>query len=321
MTENRGTDEVKQDSGIIIARQAHGLLTLAIGAALFYSSGSFARPDLQPLGPNIADKGSAFYHFTQRQYDSADGERHYRVWTAVPDKAPPAAGYPVLYMLDGNAVMDKLNDAFLQQLSAGSPPVIVAIGYQTALPFDTAARAWDYTPPLKTHQPRAGKSALPPRKTGGNDLFRQLLSETMVPQAEAKLKIDPRQRAIWGHSYGGLFVLDAWRKSDLFHIFYSTSPSLGQALESPLKDSKNIDAAAFAGKSLYLLEGDGKAPGEPSGHVASLAVLRQTQQQLADNGLRVALWRYPGLTHGQMFEVSLRSALLHLSGQAALAHQ
>jgi predicted alpha/beta superfamily hydrolase len=28
--------------------------------------------------------------------------------------------------------------------------VIVAIGYQTALPFDTAARAWDYTPPLKT---------------------------------------------------------------------------------------------------------------------------------------------------------------------------
>ena len=273
------------------------------------------------MGPNIADKGSAFYHFTQRQYDSADGERHYRVWTAVPDKAPPAAGYPVLYMLDGNAVMDKLNDAFLQQLSAGSPPVIVAIGYQTALPFDTAARAWDYTPPLKTHQPRAGKSALPPRKTGGNDLFRQLLSETMVPQAEAKLKIDPRQRAIWGHSYGGLFVLDAWRKSDLFHIFYSTSPSLGQALESPLKDSKNIDAAAFVGKSLYLLEGDGKAPGEPSGHVASLAVLRQTQQQLADNGLRVAFWRYPGLTHGQMFEVSLRSALLHLSGQAALAHQ
>ncbi|MBD4195630.1 Salmochelin siderophore protein IroE, partial [Xanthomonas citri pv. citri] len=89
----------------------------------------------------------------------------------------------------------------------GSPPVIVAIGYQTALPFDTAARAWDYTPPLKTHEPRAGKPALPPRKTGGNDVFRQLLTETMVPQTEANLKIDPHQRAIWGHSYGGLFVL------------------------------------------------------------------------------------------------------------------
>ncbi|MCZ6127812.1 hypothetical protein O5853_30450, partial [Escherichia coli] len=65
-----------------------------------------------------------------------------------------------------------------------------SIGYQTALPFDTAARAWDYTPPLKTHEPRAGKPALPPRKTGGNDVFRQLLTETMVPQTEANLKID-----------------------------------------------------------------------------------------------------------------------------------
>lgn len=304
----------------ITTGRTSGLLTLAIGA-LFYSSGSIARPDLQPLGPNITDKGSAFYHFTQRQYDSADGERHYRVWTAVPDKAPPAAGYPVLYMLDGNAVMDKLDDAFLQQLFAGSPPVIVAIGYQTALPFDTAARAWDYTPPLKTHEPRAGKPALPPRKTGGNDAFRQLLTETMVPQTEANLKIDPHQRAIWGHSSGGLFVLDAWRKASPFGIYYSASPSLGQALQSPLQASQSLDAVRFRGKSLYLLEGDGKARGEPSGHEASLEVLRQTQQQLASKGLTVAFWRYPGLTHGQMFEVSLRSALLHLSGQAALAHQ
>lgn len=307
-------------SGSITTGRTSGLLTLAIGA-LFYSSGSIARPDLQPLGPSIADKGSAFYHFTQRQYDSADGERHYRVWTAVPDKAPPAAGYPVLYMLDGNAVMDKLDDAFLQQLFAGSPPVIVAIGYQTALPFDTAARAWDYTPPLKTHEPRAGKPALPPRKTGGNDVFRQLLTETMVPQTEANLKIDPHQRAIWGHSYGGLFVLDAWRKASPFGNYYSASPSLGQALQSPLQASQSLDAVRFRGKSLYLLEGDGKARGEPSGHEASLEVLRQTQQQLASKGLTVAFWRYPGLTHGQMFEVSLRSALLHLSGQAALAHQ
>lgn len=264
-------------SGSITTGRTSGLLTLAIGA-LFYSSGSIARPDLQPLGPNIADKGSAFYRFTQRQYDSADGERHYRVWTAVPDKAPPAAGYPVLYMLDGNAVMDKLDDAFLQQLFAGSPPVIVAIGYQTALPFDTAARAWDYTPPLKTHEPRAGKPALPPRKTGGNDVFRQLLTETMVPQTEANLKIDPHQRAIWGHSYGGLFVLDAWRKASPFGIYYSASPSLGQALQSPLQASQSLDAVRFRGKSLYLLEGDGKARGEPSGHEASLEVLRQTQQ-------------------------------------------
>lgn len=92
----------------------------------------------------------------------------------------------------------------------------------------------------------------------------------MVPQTEANLKIDPHQRAIWGHSYGGLFVLDAWRKASPFGIYYSASPSLGQALQSPLQASQSLDAVRFRGKSLYLLEGDGKARGEPSGHEARL---------------------------------------------------
>ncbi len=72
-----------------------------------------------------ADAGDWRTLLQQRQYcpagsSAAGAEHHYQVWTAVPDKAPPAAGYPVLYMLDGNAVMDKLDDAFLQQLFAGS---------------------------------------------------------------------------------------------------------------------------------------------------------------------------------------------------------
>ena len=71
-------------------------------------------------GAEYCGQRVSFLSFTQRQYDSADGERHYRVWTAVPDKSAAGRRLSVLYMLDGNAVMDKLNDAFLQQLSAGS---------------------------------------------------------------------------------------------------------------------------------------------------------------------------------------------------------
>lgn len=44
-----------------------------------------------------------------------------------------ASGYPILYMLDGNAVMDRLDDELLKQLSEKTPPVIVAVGYQTNL--------------------------------------------------------------------------------------------------------------------------------------------------------------------------------------------
>ncbi|MBX4309248.1 hypothetical protein K4G96_26940, partial [Mycobacterium tuberculosis] len=76
---------------------------------------------------------------------------------------------------------------------------------------------------------------LPPRKTGGNDVFRQLLTETMVPQTEANLKIDPHQRAIWGHYCGGLVVLDAWRQASPSGIYSSASPALGPALRPRLQ--------------------------------------------------------------------------------------
>lgn len=85
--------------------------------ALLYAGKSAAKPDMKPLGPNIADRGSAVYHFSVHQFDSADGKRHYRVWTGVPDTSPPPSGYPVLYMLDGNALMDRLSDELLKQLT------------------------------------------------------------------------------------------------------------------------------------------------------------------------------------------------------------
>ena len=94
---------------------------------------------MRPLGPNIADRGSAYYHFNVAYFDSLDGERHYKVWTAIPNAAPPAEGYPILYALDGNAVMDRVSDSLLAQLTQKTPPVIVAVGYQTTLPFDPAA--------------------------------------------------------------------------------------------------------------------------------------------------------------------------------------
>ncbi len=85
--------------------------------ALLYAGKSAAKPDMKPLGPNIADRGSAVYHFSVHQFDSADGKRLYRVWTGVPDTSPPPSGYPVLYMLDGNALMDRLSDELLKQLT------------------------------------------------------------------------------------------------------------------------------------------------------------------------------------------------------------
>ena len=218
----------------IMAKQngAHSLfsrLLLLLVSASFTINVS-ARPDMTPLGPNIADTGSAYYHFSTQTFDSADGNRHYKVWIAQPDKAPPAAGYPVIYMLDGNAVMNKLSEPLLQQLSQGNPPLLVVVGYQTTLPFDVIARTFDYTPPDKEHG-SVGYTFSRGRTGGGSELFRALLEQRIAPAAERGVKVNQQQRALWGLSYGGLFVLDIYSSSPFFYYYYVASPYMGQGYD------------------------------------------------------------------------------------------
>lgn len=285
---------------------------VALILTLCFAANSYARPNMAPLGPNIADKGSAYYHFSVSTFDSVDGRRHYKVWTGVPDKRPPPAGYPVLYLLDGNAAMDKLSEPLLKQLSAGTPPVIVAVGYQTALPFDVIARAYDYTPPV----PNLPSPDLHGRENGGAHLFRDLLEDNIVPNVEKGLKIDQSKRGIWGHSYGGVFVLDTYlSSSSLFHLYYSASPSLNQNYAVLVDRLGENDNATRCNKQLSLYEGD-DTPGKNIRSETAPEVLhklRSTLEALHGAGLAVSYWSDPALSHGQMFTASLPRALLNIA--------
>ena len=44
-----------------------------LASPLICSAQVYAKPDMRPLGPNIADKGSVFYHFSATSFDSVDG--------------------------------------------------------------------------------------------------------------------------------------------------------------------------------------------------------------------------------------------------------
>lgn len=276
---------------------------------LFISSSSFARPDMTPLGPNIADKGSAFYHFSTRMFDSADGMRHYKVWIGVPDKAPPPAGYPVIYMLDGNAVMDKLQEPLLEKLSAVHPPVLVVLGYQTTLPFDVKSRTFDYTPPDKEHG-EAGYTFSRGRTGGGSVAFRTLLEQQIAPAVEHSLAINTQQRALWGHSYGGLFVLDSYLSSHFFTRFYATSPSIGQGYFSLLSQLQGLEPNQVLAKHLTLMEGNGdRRRDSNTAEPDVLRAVRSTVNRMASNGIAARYQLYPGLTHGQMFDASLENTL------------
>lgn len=284
-------------------------------AVLLHAGASHARPDLTPLGPNIADKGSAYYHFSVRNFDSADGRRHYRVWTGIPDTPPPASGFPILYMLDGNAVMDRLTDELLQKLSKSTPPVLVAIGYQTRLPFDQEARAYDYIAPDDANGSHQGDSDRFGRKGGGGTVFLDLIENRIIPESEHNLKLNPARRGIWGHSYGGLFVLNAYLSSAAFHYFYAVSPSVERDHFAALDRLGAIDRKNYCAKYLEIAEGDGdpkKRDAAKSPDV--LGRVKSTLSALHAGGLPATYSLYPGLKHGQTFSVSLQSTLLDMAG-------
>ncbi|WP_266095062.1 alpha/beta hydrolase-fold protein, partial [Acinetobacter ursingii] len=75
----------------------------------------------------------------------------YFIQVYIPYTPAPKSGYPVLYMLDGNAVFNSAS-SIAQSLGGGSdkmgldPVVIVTIGYPSETQFSGQQRALDYTP-------------------------------------------------------------------------------------------------------------------------------------------------------------------------------
>ncbi|MEZ3498343.1 alpha/beta hydrolase [Pantoea sp. KPR_PJ] len=284
---------------------------LALAMAFIPLSQAHSRPRMEPLGENIADRGSASYRFSTRMFISADGLRHYKVWLGVPKQSRPAQGFPVLYMLDGNAAMAQFSDARLRQMINRTPPVLVAIGYDTTLPFDVQARALDYTPP-------GGQPGDPQRERyagGGSHAFRQLLLNQIVPWAEKQAASDPQRRALWGHSYGGLFVLDTLYNASWFTHYFSAAPSVSWRHQRIVDLAKQAPKTALAGKTLYLIEGDGQTDRrkgmESEGVKEADSTLIATLKQ---KGVRLNEIRYPGQTHGQLLPSSLEATLSRVSG-------
>ena len=115
-----------------------------------------------------------------------------------------------------------LNPALLAKLAAAKrPPVLVMIGYDNDLRIDAAGRAYDYTLPLP-----AGLKQ-PPRSGGGADAFLQLIETRIKPAIAAKLAVDPQRQTLWGHSYGGLFVLHTlFTHPTAFQRYIAVEPSL-----------------------------------------------------------------------------------------------
>lgn len=264
-------------------------------------------PD-QPMDTSLLQRQDLNYHFSSLLMDSADGQRHYQLWIGRPDGAPPKDGYPVVWMLDGNAAIGALDPELLKTLAHGKAPLLVAIGYQTPLRIERNARTYDYTP--KRPDVAQQTDPLTEQPSGGADVFLDLIRDRLRPAVAAQAPVNLQEQTLWGHSYGGLFVLHALlNRPGEFANYAAASPSLWWTDVAPDAGFKQ----RIAGHHPHLLLMRGTAePGNPRGPSAGQPDQRmQTlkSQLSAIPGLSVDYHTFDGMSHGETLPASLRYVL------------
>jgi len=155
-------------------------------------------------------------------YVARDGAA-YSLLVHIPGTPPPAAGYPVIMLVDGRALFAAA--VMAMRLQAGrpgvtgvGPAVIVGVGYPGDALFDVGRRAGDLLP-----------------TAGGADRFLATLLDEVLPWVGRLAPLDATRRALAGHSFGGLFVLHAlFARPSALAAFIAGSPSIWRGA-SPLR--------------------------------------------------------------------------------------
>jgi predicted alpha/beta superfamily hydrolase len=165
-----------------------------------------------------------------RDVESRDG-RPFRLFLHIPTGQPPPGGWPMITLLDANAVMGLVVDtvrllALLpQEAGISSAAVVAGIGYRTDAPYDFVRRSHDLTPP--PGQDIAAADGRPAMRTGGADALLDFIEDVVKPLAARSAPIDPSRHALLGHSFGGLFVLHAlFTRPGAFRDYVAGSPAI-----------------------------------------------------------------------------------------------
>lgn len=168
----------------------------------------------QPNGSDADFQPVTLPQAWQRDFTAKDGSR-YRLLISVPEGPAPARGFPSMLLVDGHALFPIATaTANLQaqrpEATGIGPAVIIGIGYPGERPFDAERRQRDLLP-----------------VPGGAERFLDMLAEEVLPAVEKLAPLDPARRSLTGHSYGGLFTLNAlFTRPGLFEAYVAGSPSI-----------------------------------------------------------------------------------------------
>lgn len=238
----------------------------------------------------------------------ADGRCH-RLFRAIPLKPPPPGGFPVLYLLDGNAAFQALPP---ERLSLVPGLAVIGVGYDNGTPFAVKERWLDYTPALGPDGPGPDPSC-PENRVGGAAAFLESLVGPIRTAAEEALAIDPSRRSLSGHSLGGLFTLvTLFTRPEAFAGYVPVSPSLwwGDGIMRKMEDEARFPPDTAIRVLIMLgdreVRSGQRPPLVPGPAPATMALIARLEGR---PGLAVSSRVLAGMAHGPALAASLPFAL------------
>lgn len=279
--------------------------------------------------PPVLAQGAG--HAGARWFDLADSAtgavRRLFLW--LPPGEAPAAGWPALFMTDGNAVIATAIDAMRAQAPypAGTNMgrgALIAIGYPTDEAYDPLRRSWDLGPPPGATYPPFWPGT-PEVRTGGSAELARFLLEDARGFLAPRVRLDPERQGLFGHSFGGLFAL--WllfTRPDAFTHWIAASPSItweGGFLLDHLAGFDPGGRKVTVHLSAGEWEGDALAPFQRGAEDADrrLAARSEERTMAAAQDMAARLCRLPGVsaayethageTHMSVLPVAVNRAL------------
>jgi len=261
----------------------------------------------------------------QHDIDSPSGQP-FRIFLHVPPGEPPPGGWPMITVLDANAVMGLVVDtirvlAFLpREAGIRSAAVVAGIGYRTDGPYDLVRRTFDLTPPPGRDIP--GTEGRPDARTGGADELLDFIEGTIKPLAARAAPIDPSRHALLGHSFGGLCALHAlFTRPEAFRDYVGGSPAIWWEESALLRSATRFIARPDrpAPRRLLMTVGEHEqslAPWHDPAWRPRMEMMRMVDQarDLADRlrplpGLELGFETLPGEGHMSAFPVAVQRGL------------
>ena len=271
------------------------VIAIAMGGC---SAAGRAQTSPAPVAAPSAPQGYTMPSTQVWDLPAANGEV-YRIFVSYPSEGEaPKDGYPVLYVLDGNAYFGSFAQArWVQEYLPIGKSIVVGVGYPTNEAWDVR-RLNDFTAPLLDPPPRQVRE-LAKYKSGARKEFLDFMTGKLRTEISRRYSTDPDRHSLFGHSLGGLFALYAlYERPEAFHSIVAASPSMEWNEQGILEDERVFAARLASGKigktsRLMVVVGDEDTDDDPE----PARALVDRLDRLSGHGLRVRLRRYPDEVH------------------------